>query len=154
MITVPQKRSLQDRLKEATKGSRASLFPDSKTKKVKEPEIIPDLRELIDSPTVRTKVNRLCQQIHEWSVAEREAKAAKKPLVAVLKELLEREGVDVGKFMVDELRVSTYDMSRSAISRDKLLAHNVSPKVIAECTETSTTKAVRISLQGEKESEE
>ena len=153
MIQVPVKRSLQERMREATKGSRASLFPSEpkKPKKVKEPEIVPDLRDLVSSHIVRTKILRLSQKIYEWGVAEREAKAGRKPLVEALKILLESEGIDAEKFMADELRVSMYDVSRSRIDRDKLLAHNVSPKVIAACTERKASKAIRVGLANEKE---
>ncbi len=152
-IIVPQKKSLADKLNSIAKKSRASLLPEERKEK-KEPEVVPDLREVVSSAPVRLKILRLTEAIHSWGVEEREAKKEKKRFVDQLKELFKDNGIDDPKFMAGELRVLQYEVPRSSINMQKLLEHNVSPKVIAACTDTRKSLTLKISLPGESEEEE
>lgn len=151
MIKVPPlKKSLNDRLKDLTTSSRVKLgeVVERKKKEKKKEEIV-DIRELIPDQVIRIRVLRLARQIREFNIQESEIKRAKSQHVDALKFLLTEHDIDEAKFIVDKMRVSAYYVPRSTIVADKLLAHNVSPKTIRECTETTKSLHLKISEVGE-----
>lgn len=149
MITVPIKKSLQQRLKEVSASNLVSIIPDDEDKKQREKEIVPDIREVIPVLTKRLKAFKLAGHIHTISMQERELRDSKKVLVDQLKEILESENLTKTTFMAGEYRVSQYETVRSSLSVPKLLAHNVSPKTLAECTEIKKSISLRVSEKEE-----
>lgn len=146
-IIVPKKKTLEEKLQKISRGNRVSMVPEEREKKKKEP--VPDMREVIDSPVLRLKILRAAEQIYAIGVEERKLKAVKEDSISTLKYLLDTTGVKVKKFMADKFSVSYYGVPRSKILKERLLANNVSPKVIAACTETKVSKNLKVSVPGE-----
>jgi hypothetical protein len=152
MITVPKKRTLEEKLTQLSGASKPSMVPEPKAAKAaKVPEVVPDVRDVIKDTVSRLKLYKLAPRIYELGRLESEAKTAKKILVDQFKTILNSFTTEPIKFRVEELKASYYTMTRSTISVKKLLDHGISPKVIAECTETSESLSLRISAVGGKE---
>lgn len=155
---MPNERSLKDHMKAAVGAMPgASMVPDynappREKHETKEPEVVPDAREVIESDLDRNLLARLCAQHVEWNQAEKVARDAKKPITAKIKEILARNKAT--KLMVGDIRASYYNAPRSSLSRDLLLANGVTPAVIAKSTVTKDAYSLRLTLAGETEEDE
>ena len=150
MIQIPKKKTLEDKLNVIKSRGDVSLLPPKR--KVKEPEIIPELSVIITNKYERSAIERLSNLIRLHGEEEYEAKRAKAPLVLELKAELVRRGVTEKSVMLESgLKLSHYEVPRSSINVQKLLAHGVSPKIIVACTDVKKSMTLRVSLPGEKE---
>lgn len=145
------KSTLDDRIKQSVgKHSAPSMVPDfTPPPPPKEEEIIPDVRELINSAKDRLKLAQLVEQSSAWGVQEKEAKKMRAPLTAAIKKILGE--YEVGRAMCDGKLINYYNAPRSTLSRELLLSHGISPQVLEACTVTKDSYTLRISAPGESE---
>src|SRR2546430_2222822 len=134
------KKALEQKLRNIKDGATLILNPWArkamKTEKLEEPPP-PDLRE-IDMPAVdRTKLSRLISRHVAIGCEEAALKAEKKQLTEAIKVMCKDYSLE--KFMVGDTRSAYYKQTRATIKKELLLAANVSPKVIAACTEIKET---------------
>lgn len=144
--------SLKDRLSKVAGKSGVNLNPeDVAPPPVKEVEKIPDMREVIVDAKERLKLMRLIEAHVAFGIQEKEAKKARAPLTIQIKDILGRN--NASKLMVDGNRINYFNSPRSTIKGDLLLAHGITPKVIAECTVTSDAYTLKITPPGEGDDE-
>lgn len=151
---MKQKSSTLDaRLKESVgKTTAPSMIPDyTPPPPPKEEEIIPDIRELVDSSVDRLRLLQLVQNQAAWGLQEKEAKGHRKPLTEAIKKIL--GAYSIGKAMCDGVLINYYNAPRSTLSREMLLSHGVSSKILDDCTVTKDAYTLRISQPGEEDSE-
>lgn len=140
----PKEQSLRDKMEAAMpKPEAPSLVPEAK--KRKEPEQLPDLRELDYSDDDKSQLARLLTEYREIAIESSRLEASKKALGMRVKLLLRERAT---KFMCGELRVNTYKSSKPTIKKELLLAHNVAPGVIAACTVDNGGLTLKVSGGG------
>ncbi len=136
--------SLDDKIKKSMRAgqSHGSFAPPAKAKKETEP--LPDLRHVVESPLDQKILLRQILEYREYQQAEREAKALKDNVGAMIKEKLGELGVK--KFLVEDLRVNYSTSERRTIKKDLLLANGVRPDVIEESTKV--TPVLMLTIRG------
>ena len=143
------KPSLDARIKEQVgKSSTASMVPDyTPPPPPAEEEVIPDIRELVDSAADRLRIVQLVEQSAAWGQQEKEAAKARKPITELIKKLAGKYGIS--KAMCGEYRLNYYNSPRSTLSRELLLSAGVSPKTLDACTTVKDSYTLRISVNGQ-----
>ena len=139
--------SLKEKMGQAVKSSAPSMNPfdtPPPTKK-KEAEILPDMREVIESDITRRMLVPLIEQNAELAAEERLIRKERKPLQDGIKKLL---GNNYTRFMCGLTRVVYYQVPRESLSRQKLLEAGVSTKILAACTVTSYSATLKITPAG------
>ena len=142
---LTNKKSLAERISEVkTKTSAPSLVPagiEPKVKKEHIAEVLPDIKDVVADPRVRDALKPLIAQRAVLYFQERELKAAKKPIVEKVKQLLKQKA---SKFMVGENRVVLHYCIHRSVSADKLLALGVSPATIKAATEEKESLQLKV----------
>lgn len=151
------KRLKEQRLKEKMeqaipKHDKVNLNPTPRKKKAEEEAPPPDIRELDIEPADRLQMVRLAIQHAAQGMAEKHAQQAKKVLTDRLRVFVNKYGLT--KFQIDGNRCNNYTQIRSSISKELLLAHNVSPETIAACTTTKEILTFRLTPPAGTEVEE
>ncbi len=134
---------LADRITAIGKSQAVDLNAVSRRVK-KEPEIIPDISEVLELGETR-RVKTLVAKAVEQKLIARNAKNAAEPLVAQIKSFFE----DRTKVMVGETRLTYFNMQRRSISADLLRAAGVSQTIINDCTVKSDNWVLKLSLPGQ-----
>lgn len=150
------KESLDARLKKSLgTAAGSSMHPTSwpDVDKEEPAEVIPDIREVVDSPAMRSQILQLVTESIEWQQEEKKAKENRKPLIDALKVLIPAH-CSASKFLVEGSKVTHYQTSRSSLSKDKLLAAGVSPQIIKACTVESKSYGLKITPAGDVEDSE
>lgn len=135
-------------VEDVKKHSSESVAPPPQ----KEKEFIPELRDAITNRGQLLMAQRLINEyvLHQETV--KTAEAAKKRLSPQIKDILGK--ADVGKCNYDGRRINYISVPRYTISKDLLLAANVKPQVIVDCTETTYSLQLRITAIKEDEEAE
>jgi hypothetical protein len=108
-----------------------------------------DIQRLVSSPVDRKRIYQLVGQDTRLANMEREARAARQPVRESIKHILNR--YDISKCFVGLMQVQYYNSPRLSISKEKLLAMGVHPKVIAACTVSVDSWQLRITPKKEDE---
>jgi hypothetical protein len=138
-------KTLNERIKEATAQAAPSMVPTPYEVKAppKQEEVIPDISEIVESPSDRRALRQLVINSAELGLAEKEIKKERAPITAQIKKYLSK--YQVGKMNVEQFRVNFYSVPRSSISRNKLVVAlstlGILPSDIAEILAASTTTA-------------
>lgn len=143
-MNMATRKSLDERIKQDMRSGvqHGSFAPPAKAKSKAEP--LPDLRMVVESDLDRKVLMRQVLEYREYQQAEREAKALKENVGGMIKARLTDLGVQ--KFQVEDLRVNFSKSQRHTIKKDLLLAANVSPMVIEECTKH--TDVLMLTIRG------
>lgn len=115
-------------------------------------EVVPDLREVVNTPGDRMKLAKLFAQHHSLGEEISSRKKTRDRLTKTIKDLLGKH--KVAKCIYDDLSVNYFCVIRETLSKEDLLEHNVDPDVIEECTRKTPTYTLAIrKLKGEEEEE-
>ena len=145
-----QEKTLNERLKEATKQKGADMNPSRPAPPPpKEEEIVPDMADVIADRKERKAVSNLVAQYFLFHAQEKEAAQGKKVVTDQLKKIMGSYGI--GLMAVDNNRVNYYQQERSSIKSDLLLDHGVAPSIIEACTKTTTSYGLKITAPGKDE---
>lgn len=130
---------------EATKAP--SLIPGDVTPPPpKEEEAVPALKDLITDKRDYLTIRRLITADLELADQIRGLKAAQKPLVTQIKNLLGKNKVN--RALMDDAKVNYYSGIRKSIKGAKLLERGVSPEDIVYATEEKTVYTLKITRVG------
>lgn len=148
MPVKPATQSLEEKMQKAVSGPAPSLTPGPRPKAPeKEVEVVPDYTELVTSALHRTQLKRLVADSVALAAQEKEIKNLRKPVTDDIKNILATYGIS--KANCDGARVNFYNVPRTSIDKDLLIAAGVKPSVIAMCTVTTNTPTLRISKGGD-----
>lgn len=141
--------ALEKQLAKVKKDGAPSMIPSDRKDRDKEPPP-PDISTLKQLPLpVRMKLKGMIEQQASITKTQTTLKKAKKVIADEAKILCKLYTLD--KFMVGENRVLYYSAVRSSISKELLLACNVSPEIIAKCTVTTPSDTFRVIPAGMKD---
>lgn len=144
---MPDMRERLNQIRQAQRKGAPSMRPQAKQAKPKEDEEeVYDIRELALNPVDADRFMRLAAQYKEHQSVESTAKKQKELVGASLKAICNDYGLR--KVMADDLRVTYYETHRSSIDAVLLKAHGVKPSVIAACTATTDSWALRVGVPG------
>lgn len=141
------KKALEKQLNKIKGDSAPSMNPSWNPRKKKEDEPLPpDLKDLPIPLKDKVKLRRLITEYNALGITKSASAKRQKILSEEIKPLCKIYNLD--KFMVEGARSAYYKTVRTSISKELLLAHNVSPEVIAACTVSNTVWAFKVSGSG------
>jgi len=134
--------TMKSRLRQAVGGGASMVPSDPAPPPSMEEEVVPQLKELIDSLKERRSFTALVESYLAYSEDAKIADAAKKRISTEMKKVVGSYGIS--RVMVEGNLVNYFNAPRSTIKQDLLLAAGVSPKIINECTEVKNAYTLRI----------
>src|SRR3990167_5127515 len=143
-----ESKTLKDRLNKATQQSKPNLMPQDPPPppQKEEEEPIPDMTEVVYDKADQMRLQSLIGDYLVWQSAAKEAGDEKDKISAQIKQIVGT--YELSKLTVNGNLVNYFDSPRKTIKAELLLQHNVSPRVIQECTQVTHSYTLRITKQG------
>lgn len=146
------KKELNKKMARATAGTGASLVPPGiggtpLPPPRKEKEVVPGVDEVIADDSDKAILRELVQCYATRNATKKKLEKELKPLGESIKVMLGSYGLS--KLTCDGLPISYYNMQRSTIDRDLLIASGVDPATIDACTRVSSSLTLKIGAEKE-----
>ena len=142
------KRSLKDRMKAATAGTKVSMVPVPHVKQSEVPaapevkETIPDINELIGDEEDRSTLSVLIQRKMEIDEPLKPLEKQKDAIVERIKVYL--SGYGITSMMCQGAKVSYTVIERKALNQMKLIESGVAVETIVACTDITKSSTLKI----------
>jgi hypothetical protein len=160
---APKPKTLKERIKELAAQSAPSMIPVPREADIappeKEVEVIPSVAELIEDGKTKLELARMVDRVGVIGSVVSPLSKEKKKLVEKIKIVVGK--YKIGKALSGEWRINYYNAPRKFLDPAKLMAippeelvHGITQVIINRCYSESASYTLRITKEGEDDSEE